>query len=125
MSEGILHISDQLETFIQLGKKEYSELRNEMKVLQNQFIEVSQKLDDKTKAIKVSRCDSTLDTISEEKDKSISQLQATLQIVSHMSKQAMDMTRQERQSYQKRIEELELQVSKYEIEIAKKYAIIN
>ena len=63
--------------------------------------------------------------IIEEKDFTIYQLKATLEIMSHMSKQAADLTQQQRLTYQENIDKLGAQLQKYEMEIAKKYAIIN
>ena len=64
------------------------------------------------------------DSMMEEQEFTIHQLKATLEIVSHMATQAVELTIQEREKYRKTINELERKLQKYEIEIAKKYAIL-
>ena len=61
---------------------------------------------------------------SEQKDFAIFQLKSTVEIVAHMSKQAHDLVLSERQTFDKTVQELQKKIQMYEIEIAKKYAIL-
>jgi len=60
----------------------------------------------------------------EQRDVTIFQLKSTIEIVAHMSRQAHDLALNERQNYEKQIEDLNKKIQMYEIEIAKKYAIL-
>ena len=60
----------------------------------------------------------------DQRDLTIFQLKSTIEIVAHMSRQAHDLALNERHNYEKIIEDLNKKIQMYEIEIAKKYAIL-